>query len=346
MTSLETFYRGLKVLVTGHTGFKGGWLCFWLKEMGAEVTGLSDLLPPDNSFYWPCVAERIAERLVDVRNAERLTAVLAAVRPDLIFHLAARPLVSESFTDPVGVFSTNVTGTQNLLEALKTTGHHCPTIIVTSDKVYAPAALPCAEEHPLGGHDVYSMSKATVELLVNAYRKSFPALGPMATVRAGNVIGGGDYGQNRLVPDCVRAALTGGTICLRNPEHIRPWQYVLDCLHGYLLLGQRLSEAGQGSPFASAFNFGPPEASHVPVRQIVNTMAAEFSHPVQEVRADFAENPCLRLDSTKAHRLLGWRARYDLAQTLTATTGWYQARHFTFQNMAAFTRKQLQEYTQ
>src|SRR5713226_458909 len=270
------FYQGKRVLVTGHTGFKGGWISLWLKKLAAEVWGIS-LPPPTNPNLHEIIKSHsfAGEIECDIRNLDALAAAVRKVRPEVIFHMAAQPIVRRSYTEPLETFQTNAVGTANLLESVRRAERNCILIVITSDKCYENKEWEFAyrENDPLGGHDIYSMSKGATELVAQAWNKSFfipnPKLGPVVTVRAGNVIGGGDYAQDRIVPDCVRALIETKPILVRNPVAVRPWQHVLECLSGYLWLAARLSQESKTSRLASAFNFGPEPSARQPVRRLV-----------------------------------------------------------------------------
>ncbi|HWH69353.1 MAG TPA: CDP-glucose 4,6-dehydratase, partial [Candidatus Sulfotelmatobacter sp.] len=272
----KDFYRHKRVLVTGHTGFKGSWLSLWLKHLGATVLGVS-LPPPTNPNHYEIIKPyAFADEIeCDIRQAGPLTSAIERLQPEIIFHLAAQPIVRRSYAEPLETFETNALGTANLLEAVRCTELNCILVVITSDKCYENREWEFAyrENDALGGHDVYSMSKGATELVAQAWNKSFfvpnPKLGPVVTVRAGNVIGGGDYAQDRIMPDCIRALLDKKPILVRNPAAIRPWQHVLECLSGYLWLGARLGQETKTSRLASPFNFGPEPSARQPVRRLV-----------------------------------------------------------------------------
>jgi CDP-glucose 4,6-dehydratase len=330
MTSLSSWYRGRRVLITGHTGFKGAWLTAWLREAGAMVTGYA--LPPERPslFELAGLADGIASVLADVRERARLREASLAAAPEVVFHLAAQSLVRRSYRDPVGTFDTNVMGAVHLLEGIR----DCPSVrgvvVVTSDKCYDQAGSIRAyrEDDPLGGHDPYSASKGCAELVTSAYRRSFFSTGrvAVASARAGNAIGGGDYGEDRLIPDLMRAAERGDVATLRSPDAVRPWQHVLEPLRGYLMLGRALVERGQA--VAGAWNFGPGEQDMVSVREVASRLGARWPGlRIEEGRApsDSHEAQQLRLNAGKAAAELGWRPMLSLDEALSLTVEWYQA---------------------
>jgi CDP-glucose 4,6-dehydratase len=350
------FYKGKRVLVTGHTGFKGGWLSLWLKLLEAEVWGLS-LPPPTHPNLYEVVKPLVFAGDVegDIRNLELVTATVKEVQPDIVFHLAAQPLVRRSYTEPLETFQTNALGTANLLEAVRRAALPCALVIITSDKCYENREWESAyrENDPMGGRDVYSMSKGVTELVCWAWYRSFflsnPRLGPVATVRAGNVIGGGDYAVDRIVPDCVRALIEKRPILVRNPRAVRPWQHALECLSGYLWLGARLSVAGKNSPLASPFNFGPgPTARHT-VAEVVREVLKHWPGQWEDVSEPGQphEATLLSLAIDKACALLDWRPVWTFAEAVHHTTAWYKARHAAgHPDLAAFALGQIEIYAE
>ncbi len=340
LVSAPDGWRGRRVLVTGHTGFKGGWLSLWLHALGAEVTGFA--LPPATTpslFAQARLDELVRHVEGDVRDLAAVSAVVARARPETIFHLAAQPLVRLSYARPVETYATNVMGTVHVLEAARQTGGVAACVCVTSDKCYENREWiwPYRETDPMGGHDPYSSSKGCAELVAAAYRSSFfPAdavpgggLG-VATVRAGNVIGGGDWADDRLVPDLVRAFERGEAPVIRSPDAVRPWQHVLEALGGYLAIAERLA-AGEAR-FADAWNFGPGDDDARPVAWIVERMRAAWGGDAAAPRPFGGALPrempheagLLRLDSAKARAALGWRPVLPLDMALDWIVAWHR----------------------
>jgi CDP-glucose 4,6-dehydratase len=322
-------YAGRKVLVTGHTGFKGSWLCLWLTALGARVTGLA-MAPDTEPSHWSLLDLNTVDSVyVDLRNATAVGQTLDRVQPEIIFHLAAQSLVRRSYREPEVTFETNVLGLVHLLQAVRNCASVRALVNATTDKVYLEQTVDAGyhEEHPLGGHDPYSTSKACAELVSACYRKSFftGEKGPRsATARAGNVIGGGDWSEDRLVPDLVRAASTGGVLNIRNPDAVRPWQHVLDPLSGYLRLGQGLLA---GEAIEGAWNFGPAADATLPVHALVARMQTYW--PSLRVESQPGSYPHeaseLRLDCSKAKRDLAWQPVWNADTTLQRTAQWYRA---------------------
>ena len=332
------FWAGKRVLLTGHTGFKGSWLALWLTQLGAHVTGVG--LEPDTTPSLFCqldLAKRLQQHhIADIRDPQSLAEIAQACQPDVVLHLAAQPLVRRSYQDPLGTWATNVQGSLHLLEALKPLNHPCAVVMVTTDKVYANRewAHGYRETDRLGGHDPYSASKAAAELAIASWRASFCGDGAhqtphlrIATARAGNVIGGGDWASNRIVPDAMRALAAKQPIAVRNPRATRPWQHVLEPLSGYLLLAQQL--LSQSEPPCEAFNFGPTLSSNRPVAELVGTMLQHWEGTWDTVSDATAphEASLLHLQIDKAHHQLNWRPRWDYAVTLERTVRWYKNVH-------------------
>lgn len=318
------------MLVTGHTGFKGAWLSSWLLQCGAQVVGASLDVPTVPSMFELLQLQSEVEDLrVDVRYLPELSAAVERAAPDVVFHLAAQPMVRLSYQQPVETYSTNVMGTVNLLEAVRRVPAAAVTVVVTSDKCYDNREWQWGyrEDDPKGGADPYSSSKACAEMVTEAYRRSFFSVGDqrLATARAGNVIGGGDWGLDRLLPDLMRAAGEGWAVRLRRPEAVRPWQHVLDCLGGYLLLAQRLWD---DESFAGSWNFGPSPADQLSVRTIVDLVERAWPDEISvemDATSDLHEAGLLALDSSRARNLLGWRPQWDAAEAVRAVVDWHLA---------------------
>jgi CDP-glucose 4,6-dehydratase len=338
--TLEATYRDKTVLVTGHTGFKGAWLSTWLNTLGARVIGYSLEPPSKPSLFEACGLEKKVNHLHgDIRDLNRLESVFKGHRPDFLFHLAAQSLVRRSYAEPVLTYETNMMGTVNVLEALRSTNCVRVAVIATSDKCYENKELdrPFVEDDPMGGYDPYSSSKGCAEIITSAYRRSY--FNPdryddhrvsLSTVRAGNVIGGGDWGQDRLVPDCVRALSSNKPIEIRNPDAVRPWQHVLDCLFGYLLLGAKMDQ--EGPRFSASWNLGQPLQSAATVKELVQMVIrcwGDGSFVFQPMaypndRSNTHEAGLLHLDCSKANTILQWCPLYKLDQAVEKTVAWYR----------------------
>lgn len=343
------FWRSKRVFLTGHTGFKGGWLSLWLQSMGAEVHGYA-LTPPTetNLFTTVEVGKGMASsEIADIRDADGLRRAVQAARPEIIFHLAAQPLVRYSYAQPVETYAVNVMGTVHLLEAVRATPGVKVVVNVTTDKCYENREWVWGyrENEAMGGFDPYSSSKGCAELVTAAYRRSFlEAAGiALASARAGNVIGGGDWAEDRLIPDFLRAMDAGATLKIRSPQSTRPWQHVLEPLSGYLVLAERLYT--EGLQFAEAWNFGPGDEDARPVRWIVERLA-EMQQDVKwqcDETLQPHEAHYLKLDSSKAKSRLEWQARWRLQAALQKTLEWHQAwRHG--EDMHALTLSQIAQY--
>lgn len=322
----DGFWSGRRVLVTGHTGFKGAWLAHWLAALGAEVYGLA--LPPLSGpgLYTLSRPPLAGEWLCDIREREAVGAAIQAAEPELVMHLAAQALVRPSYQDPAGTFATNVTGTAHVLDAIRATPSVRAALIVTTDKVYEndDSGRPFRENDRLSGKDPYSASKACAELLTRSYKDSFlKGSGvAVATARAGNVIGGGDWGIDRLIPDMVRAAAAEGTITVRYPSATRPWQHVLDCLRGYLLLSRRLLSDPCGLP--PAVNFGPPPGEVISVQEVVESLLDGLGIDWHQAPGPHPpEATALTLDPALADRVLGWRTLLSVREAVSWTGDWY-----------------------
>ncbi|MBF8176672.1 CDP-glucose 4,6-dehydratase [Herminiimonas contaminans] len=345
----RSFWRGKRVFLTGHTGFKGGWLALWLSEMGAEVHGYALAPSTHPSFYTATgLEERLSSSTIaDIRDSSTLQAKLLAVAPDIVMHLAAQPLVRYSYASPVETYAVNVMGTVNLLEAIRYSAGVKAVLNVTTDKCYENRErnLPYVEDEALGGYDPYSSSKACSELVTSAYRRSFLAAQGIAlgSARAGNVIGGGDWSADRLLPDFLRAIDAGETLTIRYPQAIRPWQHVLEPLSGYLQLAEKLYT--ENSAFAEAWNFGPEETDSRPVEWLVENLCARVPGASWQCEQTLQphEAGLLKLDSNKAKQRLHWRPRWILEQALAHTVDWHLAWR-EGADMRAFSLQQIATY--
>ena len=352
----DNFYSGKRVLITGHTGFKGAWLSMWLNGLGANVTGYALSPPTKPSLFEVCSLDSKVNSLIgDIRNLEMLTDVFEKHRPEIVFHMAAQSLVRHSYKEPVETYETNVMGTVNLLEACRHTPSVRVVVNITSDKCYdnRERVVGYRENDPLGGNDPYSSSKACAELVTYAYLKSF--FNPddhkkhgisLASARAGNVIGGGDWAEDRLIPDMVRAFLLKQPVTIRYPQATRPWQHVLEPLYGYLLLGQKLYE--QDDRFSGAWNFGPNDEGAKPVHWVVERFSDLWGEDAgwkTEEQKQPHEAWYLNLDCTKAKTLLGWYPEMDVDAALNWTAQWYKIFRDAPDSISEFTEKQIREYT-
>ena len=351
------FWQGKVVLVTGHTGFKGGWLCLWLQSLGAKVVGYA-LSPPTTPSLFDVagVGDGMHSIIGDVGDLARLQAAVTEHAPQIVIHMAAQSLVRNSYASPVGTYATNVMGTAHVLEAVRKAQGVKVVVNVTSDKCYDNREWVWGyrENEPLGGYDPYSSSKGCAELVTAAYRNSFfhPAQYArhgvaVASARAGNVIGGGDWAEDRLVPDFVRAVTRGEALTVRNPAAVRPWQHVLEPLRGYLQLAQNLWS--DGARYSEAWNFGPDEESAQSVGTVVGALTALWDGKAHWRTDDTAGQPheanFLKLDCSKARMKLGWQPRWNLQTALESTAAWYKAHHAKH-DMRAFTQEQIRRYLQ
>ncbi len=333
----SNFWHGKRVLLTGHTGFKGGWLTVWLHRMGAQVTGIS--LPPNTTpslFELAKIQSLCDSHFCDIRDTGKLAKLIHNAQPDIVFHLAAQALVRESYREPVATFATNVMGTANVLDALRGPASVKAAVMVTTDKVYRNNEWPWPyrEDDAVGGHDPYSASKAACEIVISSYRDSFLTEQgvAVASARAGNVIGGGDWSADRLIPDAVRAWQAGGTLDIRRPQAIRPWQHVLEPLAGYLALATALARGHKpaGVNLCSAFNFGPATDAAATVKNVVELARNAYGAGAVSYANDSVgphEAGLLTLETGKARVLLGITPQWSLAQTVQRTMAWYQAQY-------------------
>lgn len=339
----NNIYLNKKVLVTGHTGFKGSWLSLWLKSIGAEVCGYSLDIPTQPNHY-ELLKLNIKSITADILDREKLEKTFSKFQPEIVFHLAAQALVRRSYLEPVDTFMTNIIGTVNVLETCKNCESVQAVINITSDKCYENKEWIWGyrEDDPVGGHDPYSASKACSEIVTAAYRNSFYNNKILiATARAGNVIGGGDWAEDRLIPDIVKAKSVDKHVEIRNPQATRPWQHVLEPLSGYLLLGQKLLE--KNKDFAEAWNFGPADVGNLPVEYIINSLKKYWDFKVKfaKVQSDLHEAYLLKLDCSKAHSKLNWQPVWDNEQMLSATALWYKS---YYENQSVLSKYQLENF--
>lgn len=325
-------YSGRRVLITGHTGFKGSWLALWLDQLGANVIGYS-LDPPTSPSHFQLLDIKINSIIGNILDGQKLEKAIRKHNPEIVFHLAAQPIVRESYNSPIETFQTNVIGTANVFEACRLSKSVKAIINVTSDKCYENKEWIWGyrENDPMGGHDPYSASKGCSELVTTSYRNSFFNVSDkengilLASARAGNVIGGGDWAKDRLIPDIIKAANEGKDVSIRSPNAVRPWQHVLEPLSGYLLLGQNLLEGKKN--YAEAWNFGPSEKDNISVGKVVGEMAKNWKKIKYKVKIEKNaphEAGLLMLDCSKAYNLLGWHGIWETPETITHTTKWYK----------------------
>jgi CDP-glucose 4,6-dehydratase len=357
-SAFDDLYRGKKVLITGHTGFKGAWLAEWLLALGAEVTGLSLPPPTQPSLFEQLGLEARLHRHItaDIRNAALVAQIIDETQPDHIFHLAAQPLVRHSYREPVETFATNIMGTVHVLEAVRQAARPCAIVVITTDKCYENKEWLHAyrEEDPMGGHDPYSASKGAAELVIASYRRSYFSAPDspvrLASARAGNVIGGGDWALDRIMPDCIRALRRGDIIPVRNKIATRPWQHVLEPLSGYLWLGTCMVNP-RLTPYAahltSAFNFGPPLASNRTVAELVQEVLKHWPGKWED-RSDpkaVHEAKLLNLATDKAHHFLNWSPIWSFADTISHTVDWYKKADSFGTDIHALTTSQINAYS-
>ncbi|RUM92010.1 MAG: CDP-glucose 4,6-dehydratase [Thiothrix sp.] len=350
MNPEKNFWQGKTVLVTGHTGFKGSWMSLWLQGMGATVVGYSLAPPTEPSLYKDArVEEGINANEADIRDLARLQQVISDSKPDIIFHLAAQPLVRYSYDHPIETYETNVMGTVNVLESARRESSVKVVVCITTDKCYENREWVWGyrENEPMGGFDPYSSSKGCSELVISAYRNSYFSSGEgpaVASVRAGNVIGGGDWAEDRLIPDIVRAMMKDEAVIIRAPHSIRPWQHVLEPLSGYMLLAERLWNEKEA--FSEAWNFGPNDEDAQPVEWIVDHLTQSWGEGARwelDKEVNPHEAQYLKLDISKVKTVLGYEPRLNLATTLDWVTEWYKAYH-KGDDMRQITRQQIAQF--
>jgi CDP-glucose 4,6-dehydratase len=352
-TMFNSVYKGKKVLVTGNTGFKGSWLTVWLNQLGAQVYGISNGVPSKPAMFEELQLDKTTSyQVIDIRNANDLTKAVISIQPDFIFHLAAQPIVGTSYADPIGTISTNAMGTVHVMDAAKSLEKNCSLILITSDKCYENVEwiYGYREIDRLGGKDIYSASKAAAEILIYSYYHSFIKHKPnlrMSSVRAGNVIGGGDWAEKRLVPDCIRAWTKNESVVIRNPASTRPWQHVLEPISGYLITGQHLAQSDKLN--GEAFNFGPPSDQVFSVKEVLDAIAENWQLPsdkqwVKIEPGNFHEAGLLKLSCEKANLHLGWWPVLNFEETMTFTASWYWKYYREKGNMLEYTQQQIQDY--
>ena len=350
--SYKNVFKSKKVIITGHTGFKGSWLTSWLLKLGAKITGISNNIPTNPShFNHLKIKKKIKNYFIDIRDLKKFKKIISQTKPDFIFHLAAQALVKESYQEPLSTFSTNTIGTLNLMEILKSHKKRCVVVIITSDKVYKnlESKRGYKETSALGGIDPYSGSKAAAELVINTYLNSYffkkNKKISIAVARAGNVIGGGDWAKNRLIPDCMKAWSKNKIACLRNPNSTRPWQHVLEAVWGYLNLATKLKY--DKNLHGEAFNFGPDQKSNYSVIQIVNLIKKNWKNIKWKFKKDrkkFYETNILKLDSLKAFKKLNWKCALSIQETMQMVSEWYKNYYSKNSNKKNFTYEQITLY--
>lgn len=352
---MKNFYRNKNIVVTGHTGFKGSWLVAWLKQIGANVTGIA-LDPPTNPNHYESanLLEGVSDHRFDIRDLSTLNKAVLGANPDFLFHLAAQPIVGASYVDPVDTWTTNVLGTVNVLEALRGINRNCSAVIITSDKCYDNVEWEWGyrENDVLGGPDPYSASKGAAEIAIRSYVKSYFSskenIIRIASARAGNVIGGGDWASNRIVPDCVQSWSRNEKVELRNPYSTRPWQHVLEPLGGYLTLGVALSQ--NAALHGEAFNFGPQAQQNNSVLELVKQMSKSWTSvswaECEPQPSSFYESGLLKLNCDKALHYLKWHAVLDFEETVALTADWYRAFYDSPQNIPELTNLQITNYAE
>ncbi|MCK5473594.1 MAG: CDP-glucose 4,6-dehydratase [Planctomycetes bacterium] len=350
MAISKKFWKDKTVLITGHTGFKGGWLALWLKQLGAKIYGYS--LEPNtkpNLFESAKINRIVSSTINDIRNEKKVFEAVKKCKPQIIFHLAAQPLVRQSYSDPLETYQTNVLGTANILQAIRKVNSVSAFVCITSDKCYENKEWiwGYGENDHLGGFDPYSSSKACAELVTAAFRNSFFADSKtaIASARAGNVVGGGDWADDRIVPDCIKCWQSGKIVNIRYPKATRPWQHVLEPLSGYIMLAQKLCK---NPKFAQPWNFGPEDENIIPVAKLVEILAEKWKQKAKwkiSTKKHPHEASLLKLDCSKAKTLLDWKSCWDIEKTVEKTVDWYKCYYEKSGDIAEFTAKQIAEYT-
>jgi CDP-glucose 4,6-dehydratase len=348
--SKTTSWKNKRVLITGHTGFKGGWLSLILAQKGAKVIGFARKPETKPSFYKSVnLDKKVTSIFGDIRNLKELKKVVKKYKPEIVFHLAAQPLVRKSYQNPIETYETNVIGTANLLEAVRETSCVKVVVCITTDKVYENNewVWPYREDDKLGGYDPYSSSKACAEIVISAYKNSFfneKGNALIASTRAGNVIGGGDWNEDRLIPDVIKSVFEKKNLEIRSPDSVRPWQHVLDPLFGYIKLAEKLLQ--KGSEYSEAFNFGPDNDEVVPVKDVLNYLNDSLENKIK-INKSKTKNPheagLLLLDSSKAKRRLNWKGKLKIVDAIKYTADWYNA-FYAKQDMTKFTFNQIKEF--
>jgi CDP-glucose 4,6-dehydratase len=349
LLDFELALRGERIFVTGHTGFTGGWLVSWLRRIGCDVAGLALEPATEPSLFAAAnIGDGIVSTIGDIRDLATVRDAIGRHRPSVVIHLAAQPLVSRSYVDPIETFATNALGTAHVLEAARLTADVKAVVCITTDKVYRDQdwVWGYRELDPLGGKDPYSASKACAELVAASYRATLAERGNgvlIANARGGNIIGGGDWSADRIVPDFVRAVTTGQPISLRNPGAVRPWQHVMALVHGYLVLAARLVKGDRAA--ADNWNFGPSDDAARTVQDLVERLSASWTRPdIAYAPGSFPETRLLHLDSTKARTLLGWRPPLSFVDTIDLTAAWYRDFAENAANAAQVTVQQIEHY--
>jgi len=352
--TLEQSFKGRTVVITGHTGFKGGWLALWLESLGAKVIGYSQVPPTDPSFFSETgLCNHITDIRGDILDYPTLSQVINTYRPDFVFHLAAQPLVRASYQDPQETFNVNIMGTVNVLESIRASQYPTVCVCITSDKCYENKEWDYAyrENDSMGGYDPYSASKGAAEIVIASYRKSFfesnrsVPICALSSARAGNVIGGGDWAEDRIVPDCVRSLVNGKIIKIRNPFAVRPWQFVLDPLFGYLWLALKMKENPE--EYSGAWNFGPYYSNNVDVRTLTEKIVREWGTGTWEQTRPtnkLHEAGFLKLDIAKSVTKLGWRPVYNIDKAIRKTVEWYRIDYARVEDMYKFSLGQIESY--